>query len=364
MIRVRGTFSVYFEDFSLETNGCQTDQWIWVAFGGDVPAPVVSTVNDNVREPGLDVKVNGVPYGIKKDENLRRLYALIAARHGNKPLSRATATLTGAFYAGEEHKLPSGHITYTGYGHLGCCSLLVITAVSEVESQPPANLNVRGTVIGPEGKPIPGFVVLNDVIGGMTPPQRQESTTDEKGQFEFSDSGQIFRFENPRYRPVAFAIDPGGLPIKVKLENAGPSDWTVPICRQTAKSEKRVGFSVLFAVPETMESNPMDDDDSKSFFVSPRGEGAASSELIISKWADKVSEPDDFSESNKPVQRWIKDGSGAVIGIDSRYRFSMNNRLQRSATFFNYETAAYSVPGSGQPRELDQIIDSACVLSR
>jgi len=66
LIRVRGTLNVHFEDFSLGIRNCDTEQGIWLAFGGDVPGIVTSMANDNVRKPGVDIKVNDVPYGIKK----------------------------------------------------------------------------------------------------------------------------------------------------------------------------------------------------------------------------------------------------------------------------------------------------------
>ncbi len=229
-IRVRGTLSVNFEDFTLYARDCKTNQWIWLTFGGDVPGIVVSMANDNFRKPGKDLEVNGVSYGIKKDENFRRLYALIAARRGEKPAYTVTATLTGAFLAGQETKAGDGKTTsFSGYGHLGCCSLLVITQVSDVSSVPPADLNVRGRVLGPDGNPMKGFAVVNEVQGG-TPPQRQGTTTDEKGKFAFSDAGQLLRFEDPHFRPVARYLEPGSGAVLVRLEESKGSDWAVPSC--------------------------------------------------------------------------------------------------------------------------------------
>ncbi len=55
LIRVHGTLSVRFEDFSLDIPNCNTRQGIWLAFGGDVPGIVASTVNDIARKPGSDI---------------------------------------------------------------------------------------------------------------------------------------------------------------------------------------------------------------------------------------------------------------------------------------------------------------------
>jgi hypothetical protein len=196
MIRLRGTLSVHFEDFSLETKDCGSEQGIWLAFGGDVPGIVASTANDGFRKPGVDITVNDVRYGIKKDENFHRLYALIAARHGGKPDYSVTATLTGKFFAGEERRSAKGAVYFVGYGHLGCCALLLITEVSDVESIPPANLNLSGVLIGANGEPVKGFTVIDDVLGGTPPNVRKLSRTSRENlRFPTRDSNFALRIQ-------------------------------------------------------------------------------------------------------------------------------------------------------------------------
>lgn len=360
-IRARGTLNVEFEDFSLAISDCDTRQEIWLAFGGDVPGIVASTVNDTVRRPGVDIEVNGVSYGIKKDESFRRLYALISARHGDKSAYRVTATLTGAFFAGEKSKLADGQTVFEGYGHLGCCSLLVITQVGELESVPPANLNVSGTVSGPDGKPVQGFVVIDDVIGGL-PPARQQTTTNSKGEFEFSDSGQLLRFENQSYRPLAVFVEHGGAPVHVRLTDAKRSDWVVPGCEQQNDSASRVGFSVLFTVPKTMESSPFDDGGSHAYFIFPRGGEPSAAKLIISISGKKAEASSSISDSGSSEHRWIKNGARSVVGIDSRGR-QEDGGTWREAIFLGQVVAAYFLNPKDKTGSLDRIIDSACIAT-
>src|SRR5579859_4926173 len=357
MIRVRGTLSVYFEDFSLSVKNCAAQQGIWLAFGGDVPGIVASTVNDTFRKQGTDLKVNGVSYGITKDENFRKLYALISARHGDKPAYRVKATLTGTFLAGEEIKVANGKTLLGGYGHLGCCSLLVITQVSDVESVPHANLDVRGTVVRPDGKPLQGFPVFDDVLGG-SPPQRQQTLTDEKGRFQFSNSGQLLRLEDPRYRPLALAVEPGSSRVRVRLEDASRSDWKLSPCSQ-ADSDSRVGFSILFRLPTTMESSPFDNDGVHTLFIFPHGGSAPEAELILSNFADSGTTLE-TADSSSGTQRWIKDGSGKVIGIDARGG-ARRVGSWRSTLFFPYDEAGYRLQKGEPTTDLDKIIDSACI---
>jgi hypothetical protein len=361
LIRVRGTLSVHFEDFSLGIRNCDTEQGIWLVFGGDVPGIVTSMANDNVRKPGVDIKVNDVPYGIKKDEHFRRLYALIAARHGDKPDYSVTATLTGMFFAGEESRTAKGAVDFAGYGHLGCCSLLVITQVSDVESVPPANLNLRGVLIGVDGKPVEGFTVFDDVLGG-SPPQRQKAVTNKQGEFVFSNSGQQLRFENPNYRPLALTVEPGGAPIRVRLQDAKHSDWMIPACGEVNFSS-RIGFSVLFALPKTMESRPFNSDDMQSVSIYPRGGEPSSAELIIYRSSEGITDSADSLDSERFEERWVKDSAGNVVGMDAR-GYMKKGGYWRTAIFSGRDTASYWLQSGKQPNALDQIIDSACIAKR
>jgi len=219
---------------------------------------------------------------IKRDDDFRKLYALIASRQGDKPNYRVTATLTGMFFAGKESKDAKGNVVaYSGYGHLGCCALLVITAVSEVESNPPSDLHVHGVVIKPDGKPVEGFQVINDVLGG-SPPERQTTLKNELGEFTFSNSGQQLRIESPIYRPLAITVNPGGSSVRVQLQHAKSSDWIIPPCGSLG-SGRRIGFSVLFTIPKPMKSSRFGNSDmqTKSFFVYPRGGSAFLAELVV-----------------------------------------------------------------------------------
>jgi hypothetical protein len=358
LVRVRGTLNVFFEDFSLRIEKCDTEQGIWLAFGGDVPGIVASTVNDNSRKPGSKLTVQGVSLGIEKDENFRRLYALISSRHGEKPDYTATATLTGMFFSGVEQKDARGADHFWGYGHLGCCSLLVITQVADVISVPPADLNINGVVIGPGGKPLEGITVIDDALGG-SPPERQTTVTDQGGRFAFSDSGQQLRIENPRYRPLAITLQPGRAPIKVRLEDATRSDWVMRAC-SAGSSGRRIGFSVLYSLPKGMRASRFDSEGIRSLWVHRRGEDMDSAELIITHGLDRPIDDASSVDSKWMAERWIKDTEGNIIGIDA-----LGGRRRggycRSVDVSGGDTAGYCVRSRKDSRALNQIIDSGCI---
>jgi hypothetical protein len=260
-------------------------------------------------------------------------------------------------FLGEEVRIAQ-HLYFGGYGHLGCCALLVITEVSDVESVPPPNLDVHGVVIGIDGQPVQGFTVIDDIVGG-TPPGRQTTVTDKQGRFAFSNSGQLLRFESPDYRPLALPVETGGPDIRVRLETAKQSDWVIGICKEV-HSGKRVGFSVRFTLPKGMKSEPFKTIDGQSIFVYPRGRSAPEADLIITRILDATTEAATSLDSKRFEERWIKDEAGKVVGIDARER-RRDGQYWRLAVFFPRDVATYSLNPGKPPKALDEIIDSACL---
>ena len=247
MIRVRGTLSVHFEGFFLGDQGLWFRTGHLAGFWRRRAGYCSFDENDGFRKPGVDITVNDVLYGIKKDENFHRLYALIAARHGGKPNYSVTATLTGNFFAGEERKSAKRSRIFCWIRTFRLLCAAPDYRGIRRQSVPPANLNLSGVLIGANGEPVKGFTVIDDVLGG-TPPERQKTVTNEQGEFAFSNSGQQLRFEDPHDRPLALTVEPGGAPIRVKLQEAKRSDWMLPVCEEINPSN-RIGFLVGFTLP-------------------------------------------------------------------------------------------------------------------
>jgi hypothetical protein len=321
---------------------------------------VASTVNDTERTPGKDITVNGTGYTIQKDESFRRLYALITTRKGGKSVYSVTATLKGAFFAGEPHQGSDGVTRYLGYGHLGCCSLLVITQVSDVDSVPPANLSLSGVVLAPDGKRAQGVIVLNDSNGG-NPAVRQQSVTEENGQFRFSDAGQVIRIEMPEYRPFGRIVSAGRTPMRIRLEEAKASDWVVPACSENPTS--RVGFKALISVPPSMSAEYYKDDNQQTYFVYPKESSAPEAELIMGHESEDIGDNGAGRDSKWFSQRWIKDSSGHILGVDARGR-SRDGTYYRAATFGKRDMVGYSLHHKNEnPSELNKIIDGLCMVT-
>ena len=112
VVEVRGRVALAFEDFSLAQEGCE-DAYpgVWLAYGGDVPTPTASTVNDLARKPGSVLRVNGTPVPLVRDAALELFKQRLSAHRlngiGERPcydcyLFKVTATLRGLFFAGNK----------------------------------------------------------------------------------------------------------------------------------------------------------------------------------------------------------------------------------------------------------------------
>ena len=142
LVRVRGTADLAFETFVQYDPACKdaNSTSVWLTFGGDVTDIAVYCCGDHSREPGRNIKIEGESVSLLKDPAFDQFYKLLRASRNRMPngerctgdchLYSVTATLTGFFLA--EKNTEKEH---TGYGHLGCCSLLVIQQVTDLSAE-------------------------------------------------------------------------------------------------------------------------------------------------------------------------------------------------------------------------------------
>jgi hypothetical protein len=142
-IEVRAQVNEAFEDFTLDGEKC--GEWtknrpVWLTYASDEPGPTPSTTNDNTRQPGQYIKISGKVIPLIRDQALTLFQKrLSAARYKpNDKLScreracdfyRVTATLRGIFLAASGKRFEG-----KSFGHMGCCNLLVIEQVSDVDA--------------------------------------------------------------------------------------------------------------------------------------------------------------------------------------------------------------------------------------
>jgi len=143
-IQVHGHISLALEDFTLWEPGCEKPlaRSIWLEYGGDEETPTKFCCGDHSRPKGKDVSVRGQTIPLVRDAQMEEFIQKVRDRRSRQANGQPcegslcnfyhlSATLAGLFLAAPED--PKGGSK--GYGHLGCCHLLVIYRVSEVVAE-------------------------------------------------------------------------------------------------------------------------------------------------------------------------------------------------------------------------------------
>jgi hypothetical protein len=130
-----------FEDFSLYDAACKgRHSSVWLTFGGDQGEVTAFCCTSATRKKEKDLEVEGRSIPLVRDDSLREFLRVVRTGRLRRPDGRQcaddecyfyrplSATIKGMFFAGADGMSP-------GYGHLGCCHLLVINQVTDVSAE-------------------------------------------------------------------------------------------------------------------------------------------------------------------------------------------------------------------------------------
>ena len=358
-VKVRGTIRLGYQDFSLHSSDCATKPDIWLMFAGDVATPTESTWDDTERTPGANIVFAGSSFSLTKDDNFLKFFSLITARSDKNPLYRVTATLTGGFFAAGAKLLNSGGNKLTSaYGHFNCCNLLLITAVADVESDPPAQAAIDGLVVSESGGAISGVTVID-----KTPtlqPQLRSTTTNSDGRFHFDYPGQVLQFRKDDLRPHTELLDLSASSVRVVLADSKASDWIIKSCTAEQLKQKRIGSDLLFELPSGAKFRKEGKHGPETYFITYANDSNGLRIAFEAKAAESEPRPD-WLLSISTDERWIKDPSGKILGLDSQGLWANNNRWRR-ATFHNQAAAQYATTAT-TATFYNQVITSACLAA-
>jgi hypothetical protein len=128
LIEISGTVSHGLEDFTLSDPGCNRSYRLWLEYGGLTSAGTVyccgATGNRRRRKP---LTLEGITVPLVDDATFTRFDTAVQT----KAQGTLRATVVARFFAGELKHWPGGR-SWGGFGHLGCCSELVIQQVLRV----------------------------------------------------------------------------------------------------------------------------------------------------------------------------------------------------------------------------------------
>lgn len=130
LVQVTSFLSHGFEDFTLQDPSC--DDWpdVWLEYGGKAASGTMYCCGvTSARTRTEQIEVENVPVSLADDDNFRKLDKLLEIPGSD---AMAHAVIVGRFFSGREVTDTRGK-HWGGYGHMGCCSLLVIQQVVGVD---------------------------------------------------------------------------------------------------------------------------------------------------------------------------------------------------------------------------------------
>jgi len=137
LVEVEGFVSHGFEDFELFDPLCPPSaQDIWLEYGGTQKSDTIYCCGPTAgTSRPKELSVEGISIPLVDDEQFKQFNRELQSVHSGNFGSIARATLIGRFFAGTKQQFGKGPVFWSGFGHMGCCSLLAIQQVQAVAPQ-------------------------------------------------------------------------------------------------------------------------------------------------------------------------------------------------------------------------------------
>jgi hypothetical protein len=131
LVRLTAFVTHGFEDFQIAEPTCPTQDFqIWLMYGGTIES---NTAYCCPGESGRDTRskplsIEGTQVPLLNDQMFQQFRELLK----KEPDTTVRATIVGEFFSGTRETV-NGSAYWRGFGHMGCCSLLVIQRVESFE---------------------------------------------------------------------------------------------------------------------------------------------------------------------------------------------------------------------------------------
>jgi hypothetical protein len=147
LVKVSGFFSHGFEDSALFDPTCESRFRLWFEYGGtNVTGTMYCCGLTAARQRPQQISVENIPIPLLVDDNFKTLDNLLHTPAD----SIVHATAIGRFFSGQKTTVPGGSDHWMGYGHMGCCSLLMVQQVVETDAHNRSDLDYRASPDQPD----------------------------------------------------------------------------------------------------------------------------------------------------------------------------------------------------------------------
>jgi hypothetical protein len=160
LVKLTGFVSHGFEDFGVYDPQCADWPQIWLEYGGSKGSDTMYCCGISPKESRpSDVSVEGIEIPLVNDDQFQRFNQTIEKEYD----STTRVTIIGRFFSGKLVTYPSGRAHWSGYRHMGCCSLLAIQQVLSVEAHDRKDLDYRSSADQPDIDKVGcGYNILSD----------------------------------------------------------------------------------------------------------------------------------------------------------------------------------------------------------
>jgi hypothetical protein len=146
LVKITGFVSHGFEDFSIYDPECSGWPAIWLEYGGTKGSDTMYCCGIAPKETRqTDVSVENIKVPLLNDDRFQQFNKIIEGERD----TTIHATIIGRFFSGRETKNPNGLPIWEGYGHMGCCSMLLIQQVISVDSHDRSDLDYHASADQP-----------------------------------------------------------------------------------------------------------------------------------------------------------------------------------------------------------------------
>jgi hypothetical protein len=189
LVQVTGFASHGFEDSGFSDPKCEIHSMgLWMTYGGHKLTQTPSTVNEIGADRTKSLVVERIPIPLKEDATFTRFDTLLHQLDSTGHFGATVhATVIARFFSGKLEHYPGGDY-WSGYGHLGCCSLFVIQQVISVEEPPNQNLDRDGPPPYPDATVM---TYLDHFDRGPSPLQLQRQAESGARAFAFTDPHRV-----------------------------------------------------------------------------------------------------------------------------------------------------------------------------
>lgn len=130
LVKLTAFLSHGFEDSAIFDPQCESRFSVWYEYGGKNSTGTMYCCGVTpARDRPQQVIVENIPIPLLVDENFNRLDQLLHRPSG----AIIHGTVIGRFFSGKKEETRDGRDWWMGYGHMGCCSLLMIQQVVQVD---------------------------------------------------------------------------------------------------------------------------------------------------------------------------------------------------------------------------------------